>query len=87
MFYMIELCLAQTYVDNMKKECNYCGTCKLCMQAIMYKEGTESLALEELGQLLNQTQWVTFALEANPTCVEHVCTDRLFWLVGLRENI
>ena len=37
------------------------------MQAIMYKEGTESLALEELGQLLDQTQWITFALEANPT--------------------
>ena len=55
MFYMIETCLAQTHVDNIKKECNSCGTCKLSMQASVYEEGTESLALKELGQLLDQT--------------------------------
>ena len=86
MFYMIRTCLAQAYVDNMKKECNSCGTCKLYMQASVYEEGTESLALIELGQLLDQTQFVTFALEANPTCVERDFTGRMFWLVGLRES-
>ena len=86
MFYMIGTRLAQAYVDNMRRECNSCETCKLCMQASVYEEGTESLTLKELGQLINQTQWVTFALEANPTCVERAFTDRMFWLVGLGEN-
>ena len=46
MFYMIGTCLARAYVDNMKKECSVCETCKLCMQASAYEEGTESLALK-----------------------------------------
>ena len=70
MFYIIETCLAQTYVNNIKKECNLCGTCKLCMQASVYEEGTESLALIELSQLFYKTQWVTFALDA--------FTDKIF---------
>ena len=47
------------------------------MQASVYEEGTESLALKELGQLFDQAQWVTFALKANPTCVERAFTDRM----------
>ena len=56
------------------------------MQASVYEKETESLTLKELDQPIDQTQWVTFALKANPTCVEGVFTDRMFWLVGLGEN-
>ena len=86
MFYMIGTRLAQAYVDNMKRECNSCETCKLCIQASVYEKGTESLTLKELGQLIDQTQRVTFGLEANPIRVECAFTDRMFWLVGLEEN-
>ena len=49
MFYMVGTCLAQAYVDHMRRECNLCETCKLCIQASVYEEGTESLTLKELG--------------------------------------
>ena len=33
MFYMIRTRLAQKYVDIIKKKCNACGVCDMCMCA------------------------------------------------------
>ena len=69
-----------------KKKCNTCETRKMCMHSNVYEAGTKTPKLEKLSQFLDQAQWKAFVLEAKPTCAERVFTNRMFWLVGLKEN-
>ena len=46
----------------------------------------KSEKLEELRQLVEQTERVTFALEANHTCAKCVFSDENVWLVEIRAE-